>query len=759
VSSIAPNGVQISDDGSGRAAALQLTRRAVAMIADVAEREAQQFPLWIPVALGCGIACWFLLPDAMEWIAAGCGFAGIALAGFALRGRLRLALGWFGVLALAGLALTWVRAELVAAPRIMRPMVIATTGRVERIEHLAGRGVDRLTILADGDHQGLRMRVSFPIGDLPPITPGARLSFRARLMPPAPPAVPGGYDFARMAWFRGIGASGTALGHPRIIERASPAGFWQWVDGLRAPLTAHLQSSIGGDEGGIAAALVTGDQGGVSDDAAQALRDAGLAHLLSISGLHVAAVIGFVMLASRRLIALSPHAAIHWPVTLIAAALAATAGVAYSLLAGGEVPTIRSCIAALLVLVGLALGREAITLRMVAAGAFLILLFRPEALIGASFQLSFAAVVAIVAINEWPWLREKAARREEAFWAAGVRAVAALLISGAAVEIALAPIGLYHFNRMGLYGALANIIAIPLTTFVIMPVEAITLVLDMMGMGAPFHILLHHCIALLIALARWAASLPGGVALAPSMATGGYALIIIGGLWLCLWRTRLRLLGLLPIAAGTIWCMATPAADIYITGDGRHLAVRGTDDQLWLLRDRTGDYIRDVIGNTAGTDQRARPIDQMPNARCSADACLIRVSRVSQTLTLLATRTPVLISRKRLEPACAASDLVISDRRLPYWCRPRWLKADRAFLDHGGGLAISLASARVKSVGEDAGAHPWANAPQPVFTNSMSRSGHRPAGAVEQQALQTRHHESPSPIQPVTVFSNAATNP
>src|SRR3546814_764667 len=191
------------------------------------------------------------------------------------------------------------------------------------------------------------------------------------------------------------------------------------------------------------------------------------------------------MIATRRLLALSMHAATHWHLSLIGAIAAAGAGVGYSLLAGGEVPTVRSCIAALLVLLGLALGREAITLRLVAAGAFMILLILPEALIGASFQLSFAAVTAIVTLHEVPWVRERLMRREEPWWAAFLRLLAGLLLTGIVVEAALAPIGLYSFNRTGASGAFANIIAIPLPPFVLMPPAAVALLPDPLGLAGP----------------------------------------------------------------------------------------------------------------------------------------------------------------------------------------------------------------------------------------------------------------------------------
>ena len=707
MSSIAPEGVQIGVSDGRRESRVRSVAALREALENRLEGQAQQFALWVPVVFGLGIACWFVLPSEGQWLAALLAFAMCIVGGIALGGRVGWLILWAGVLAAAGMTLVWTRAELVSSPRLERPVTSVVSGRVERVERLAGRGIGRVTLVDSRSHPGLRVRLSARMTQIADMQPGALVEIHARLMPPAPPAIPGGYDFARAAWFKGIGATGRALGAPVILAPpAASGGFWLWLDRLRERLTQHLQHRIGGGEGGIAAALVTGDQGGVPDDVAQALRDSGLAHLLSISGLHVAAAVGFAMIATRRLLALSVHAATHWPLTLIAAGVGAGAGVAYSLLAGGEVPTVRSCIAALLVLLGLALGRDAITLRVVAAGASIILLFRPEALVGPSFQLSFAAVIAIVALHELPGVRRWLARREEPWWTGAGRSLVGLLLTGLAVEAALAPIGLFHFNRMGVYGAFANIIAIPLTTFVIMPLEAIALLLDPLGIAAPFYWLLKGALAGLIGLATHVAALPGGVALAPTMPSIAFGLLLLGGLWLALWRGRIRLAGLLPVAAGTGLAMLSPAADVLVTGDGRHVAVLGRDGQVHLLRPRAGDYVRAVMTD-ASAATRATLLDDSPIARCGPDACIADIWKDGRRLRLLATRSQIFIDRARFEPACRSADIVISDRRLPQWCVPQWLKADRILLARTGGLAIHAASGKVRTVAEDGGDHPW----------------------------------------------------
>lgn len=685
---------------------------ALARLESWLDDERDQLFLWLPVALGAGIAAWFILPGRAGWIAFLLGGSGFA-AGFAMLpagARLRRTGMIFGATAAIGCALIWWRAERVASPRLDRPVVTRFEGRVLAVDRLAARDLVRMTLAPIGQPAlPAKLRVNVAETDAPAdLSPGRRVLLRARLMPPPDPAVPAAYDFARVAWFQGLGATGRVLGPVTIVGTGEAAGLWQTIMGWRARLSAHVQARLADSEGGIAAALATGDQGGIAEADAEAMRRSGLAHLLSISGLHVTAVVGGAMLIALRLLALSPALALRAPLPLIAAGVGALAGIAYTLLAGAEVPTVRSCVAALLVLIGIALGRDAITLRLVATGALVVLLLWPEALAGASFQLSFAAVTAIVAIHEHPRLRRLLARREEGRMAGLARALGTLLLTGIAVEVALAPIALFHFHKAGLYGSFANIVAIPLTTFIVMPAEALALLFDLAGLGAPFWWVAGKALTFLLWIAHMVAAAPGAVAALPSMPPSAFGLMIAGGLWIALWRTRVRRLGLFPLVAGAAWALATPAPDLLVTGDGRHVALRGEGGGLALLRPRAGDYVRDMLGEAAGVEGEAAAIDDWPDARCGADLCRATIRRDGRAWTLLATRSPYFVDIPAMNRACAAADIVVSDRRLPRSCRPRWLKADRPFLARTGGLAIDFESGVVRTVADSRRGKPWA---------------------------------------------------
>lgn len=670
------------------------------------EAERERIGLWLPVALGAGIAAWFALPGEAHWI----GFI-LLLAGGVCAGLL---VGWnsrsgrfvvtgCGVMA-AGVLLIWGRAVWVAAPVLAAPVVTEFSAIVERAEPLPAKGQIRILALpqARGDLPP-RVRLTLRSEQAADLTDGEVIGVRARLMPPPTASLPGGYDFAQRAWFDRIGAVGTVLGEVSRAPRHGAA-----TPPLRVRLSAHIHGQIEGSPGGIAAALVTGDRGAISEADEEAMRRSGLAHLLSISGLHVTAVVGFAMLLTLRLFALSRRLALAGYVLPLAAAAGALAGGAYTLLAGAEVPTLRSFIAALLVLAAFLMGREALTLRLVAAGALIVLIWRPESLAGPSFQLSFAAVTAIIALHESRPMRAFLARRDEPPIFRLGRGIAGLLITGLVVEVALAPIALFHFHKAGLYGALANVVAIPLTTFVIMPFEALALLFDTIGLGAPFWWVTEQALRLLLGLAHAVGDAPGAVAMLPSFPPWGFALAVFGGLWILLWQTGWRRAGFVPLAIGATTLLFQPRPDLLVTGDGRHIAAALPDGGYALLRDRAGDYIRDTMAEAAGVDTPLGALAGLDHVECNRDFCRWSHGQGAARRIILAARGRDRIEGADMAAACAAADVVISDRWLPRECAGRWMTIDRDSLARTGGLALYLGETPEAVAALKAGdAHPW----------------------------------------------------
>ena len=186
-----------------------------------------------------------------------------------------------------------------------------------------------------------------------------------------------------------------------------------------------------------------------------------------------------------------------------------------------------------------------------------------------------------------------------------------------------------------------------------------------------------------------------------------FALMVAGGLWLALWRTRLRLLGIAPFLAGAAWALTTPAPDLLVTGDGRHLAVRTRDGGMAILRDRAGDYVRDTLGEGGGVAGELPPLADQPEARCTADVCVVDVARAGRSWRIVATRSGYLLPAGALIAACRGADIVVSERRLPRGCTPRWLRLDRPMLAKTGGVAIRFAPPEARRVRPAGDQHPW----------------------------------------------------
>ena len=670
------------------------------------EIERAQLPPWFVVGFGSGIAAWFALDLRMQWAAFLFVSAGLAVAGFMLvSGRSGRALGWFALAATLGCALVWARSAWVEQPRLGRPVVTDVAARVTAVDYLAAKDSVRLTLAVRDPALPPQVRVSVDEDELPAgIAPGAEIQVKARLAPPPPMALPGTYDFARDAWFKGLGAVGKAMGPLTVTKPAEPRGLERARTGLREHISSRLPSS----SAGIAIALATGDQNAVDADDADAMRRSGLTHLLSVSGLHIAAVVAFAMFLSLKLLALSERLALRFNLVLVSAGVAAAAGVGYTLLTGAQVPTVRSCVAALLILAGIALGRDAISIRLIAVGALAVLLFRPEALAGASFQMSFAAVTAIVALHSTAWSRRWFQRREEGPILRLARALGAMIATGLVVEVALIPLALFHFHRSGLYGVGANILAIPLTTFVIMPLEAGALLLDVAGWGAPLWYLCGAAIDALLRLAHGVASASGAVVLMPSLPGWAFGLMVAGGLWLCLWNTRVRMLGLVPVLVGAMGALFAPSPDLLVSGDGKHLALIRDGTPL-LLRDRAGDFVRQLFAEASGFDGDPGALGTRPYSDCTRDACVAAIRDSGRVWRVLATRSAYRMEWETVTRACADADVVVSDRRLPRGCTPRWLKLDREALERSGGLAIGFGDHPwLDSVADHLGEHPWA---------------------------------------------------
>ena len=692
---------------------------------------------WLAVGFGTGIAAWFALPSRWEWLAllAACG--GVAVLAWAWRGEqpyLRRAVLAIALAVAAGCGVVWAKSALVGMPPISRFMAGEFTGRVLERDDEPARNRIRLRLATREPRSGraIVVRITLERGmDRPGLAEGAVIRVRARLMAPRPPQLPGAFDFARAAWFEGLAGTGSALSPPRVI---APADGNDWLDRWRHGLARHVRAQVPGSAGGIAAAFASGDRGGIDPGDDAAMRDAGLAHLLSVSGLHVSAVVGIVYLVALRLLALWPWLALRVRLPLLASAAGAAAAVGYTVMTGAAVPTVRSCLGALLVMAAVALGRNPLSMRLLATAAGLVMLVWPEAVVGPSFQMSFGSVMAIIALSESAPARAFLAVRREAWPLRLARHLFMVLLTGMVIELALMPMAAFHFRRAGVYGSLANVIAIPLTTLVTMPAIGLALVLDMVswggaGWGRPAWWVVERSLRWLLGIAHFIAGRPGAVSLVPVSDGAGYALFVAGMLWLALWRGRVRLWGLVPALVAVIGLALARPPDLLVTGDGHNLGIVDREGgRLLILREGRSTFTREMMLASAGMAGEVMPIEDWAGARCHRDACLFHIERGGKDWRVLMVRRTAWDPATDVRAACAGVDIAILPQKFADGCRPGMALIDKTLLLRTGGMAIDLELRRVRTVAQGEGEHPWWRFPRRMPRADEGGTGDPPEG-------------------------------
>jgi competence protein ComEC len=437
------------------------------------------------------------------------------------------------------------------------------------------------------------VRVRMKRGDMTPVEAGDAVDIRAVLRAPSSPAYPGAWDLQRDEYFAGIAGGGTAL-NP-VVVRAHPGavGWGGWVQGIRDAVQRRTLAALPGTRGAVAATLLTGNALAIPADDRAAFRDSGLAHLLAVAGLHIGIVMGLFMVTMRLALAAWPHAALHWPCKAIAAGTALLGGAAYLALTGAHVPILRSFAMASLVTLGIAVGRRALSLRGLSLAAVALVLIAPAEVVGVSFQMSFAAVLALIAGYEA--LRPLLSRLHGPGVGRRVAShVLMLVLTSLFAGSASAAYGAYHFGHVQLYFIAANVVAVPLTAFWVLPLGVAGLFLMPLGLEAWALQPMGWGIEAILWVARAVAGWPAATIATPPLPGWGLAVFSLGLAWLCLWRTRVRLAGVALMLAGLLSPLTTPLPDLLVSNDARLIALRG--DQGWQLQSRPGAsrFVRDA---------------------------------------------------------------------------------------------------------------------------------------------------------------------
>jgi competence protein ComEC len=713
---------EVSNEGGAEAAAgerrgggrgFPLWRVAVAAL----EEEQDRWFLWVPVLFGLGIVLYFGLWSEPHLLVAVMPFPVALSLALVCRHGTPAIVGASAAIAVAlGFAAAKVRTAWVAAPVLERQLgPVEVAGFVELVEPRATRGERitlRVTKLGHLDAEKLPRRARIrTTSAMPGLKPGTAIRLKATLAPPALPALPGDYDFARAAWFAGLGAIGYATTRP-VIDADAGEPPWMLrlsaqIEGVRQTIGTRILAALPGEAGAIANALITGQRGGISQATNEAFRDSGLLHILSISGLHMVVMAGAVFFSVRLALAAVPSIALRFPIKKWAAVAAALAAFGYLLISGSSSATVRSWIMISIMFLAIVLDRPAIALRNVALAALALLILFPESVFEVGFQMSFAAVVALVAVYEE--VRERFQRHDEnLFYGPAWRLIlffGGIVLSTLVASAAVAPFAAFHFHKSQQYAVLANLLAIPICNLVVMPAALVTLVLMPLGLEAVPLWVMGKGIEAMVWCAYAVAGLPGAVARLPAIPDLALGLMVGGGLWLCLWRTRWRLLGLAGLAAGIGVAPGLPRPDMLVGRDGHLVAIRGADRRWSALIGPGATFELQRWLEHDGDGRTARQAATGENYRCDALGC---TALVKQQLVAVA-RHPA-----ALPDDCSRARILVMSFPRPRGCQPAGTVVD-FFAVRGKGthaIYISGADVRITTVADVRGVRPWSSRPE-----------------------------------------------
>jgi competence protein ComEC len=684
----------------------------------------ERWPLWTPVAFGGGCAVYFALTfEPSAWAVFGGAALAAALAVAARRapGRgVAVTAALFAAFVL-GLAAAELRAERAAAP--VAPAHLGARELEAWVLDNANNTGDRGRVLLapvwiDGlrpEQTPVRMRLTLRG---PPPAPGSAIRVLALVNPPPAPASPGAYDFARDAYFQGVGAVGLALGQPEVVDAPRPPWGLRWtmaINAWRWSLAQKIVARIGDRYGGIVVSMTTGHQAWIRAEDLQSFRDSGLAHLLSISGVHMAIVGGFVFFLTRLLIAAWPWLALRVPGKKVAAAVGIAAVCGYLVVAGSPAPAERSAVTAVVAFGAILLDRRAISFNSLAVAAFFVLARHPEQIVQPGFQMSFAATAALVALAEvWPHrTREISApwpivlfQRLKSWVVAGFMVS---LVAGAATG----PFAIQHFNRTANYGLLANSIESPISSFVTLPALAVGALLEALGgWGKPLLTVAGWGVRATLAVSDWVAKLPGAIVVVPSAPAIALPVSFLGLLFACLWKGRARWAGLPVAAAVLIWPRAEPP-QVWIASDGTNAVVRD-GRQAVVLRPDAKAFAVDLWTKRRGLAP-AGPEALSAHFDCDRKGCAPTTAVAGVKVGAWWWRKPP--PEDRVDALCRSAELVVFrgrvDRLPPSCARP--LVLDAFDFERGGAVELWRRNGRWLALWsrDVRGERPWTRAGAP----------------------------------------------
>ena len=682
-------------------------------------RQRQNAFLWVPVLIGTGIGLYFSLQIEPSG-AAGLVVLGlcIAAAGLMLTLQRGMTPALILIIGFMLVALGWniakLRTTLVFAPAITKSMApVMVEGVIVSLDALDEKRGTRV-ILKNPVIEDLApaqtphfIRISIRKDD--GLKPGQHIRVLAGLNPPSPPVMPGGFDFQRHMYFLRIGALGFAYKAPEIIPQRpgdTAGGLSRWIETFRQKHALHVREVVQEPEASIVSALLLGERAGIPEDTWQDIRAAGLAHVISISGLHIGLIAGGIFFFTRLGMAMVPRFALYHPIKKYAAVLALLGCTFYAVMVGLSVPTLRSVIMTGLALTAIMFDRSPFSMRLVALSALIILLSTPESLTGPSFQMSFGAVAALIFFydetrNFWSRINRKAS-----WWRKPVIYVGGICITSLIATIATAPFTLYHFQQFPIYSVIGNALALPVVGFVVMPAAVLAYILMPFGLDDWALQAMGWGIGIMLDISHWVAGWPQASLSLPAWPLAALVSFTLAGLSLMVLKGRSRWAFILPLVLGLVFVVSHKNPDIVVAQSAKLMMVRLSENEIVLNTRRTERFMAEnwirAMGlepGQAGVFPKEGKVERGGNAlSCDLYGC---------RLNLQGRKIALSFDPRTVAEDCGQVDLLISTKPVK-GCRGENVIDRWDLKDHGThAIWVTAQTLRIKTVEGERGQRPW----------------------------------------------------
>ncbi|PCI56305.1 MAG: hypothetical protein COB36_05895 [Alphaproteobacteria bacterium] len=630
--------------------------------------------LWVPVFFACGVALYFSLPfepPAVLSVFAMCFWLAVHLlirpiGARNILGKCVVTASFIVLLAFSGFSAATIRTANIATPVLAKRLgPVTVSGMVLSIEKMEEGDGSRIT-LSDLSIEKLSLeeiprKIRVRLRKDGNVKIGQQIRVLALLNPPSPPLFPDGFNFRRYLYFQSIGAVGFIYNEPEIISEGR-ARFWN-IEPLRHNIATRITQSLNAKQASIALALIVGQKNALSDADRSAIRDAGLAHMLAISGLHVGLVASVLFFFLRLILVMIPNFALRYPVKKMAAVFALCGAIFYMLLAGATIPTQRAVMMIAIVFLGIILDRSPISLRLVALSALVVLTIAPESIMSASFHMSFAAVTCLIYFYEvtrkfWmSWYKKRGWHRKFLLYFISV-CMTTLIAS-----FATAPFALYHFGQVSYLGSLANFVAVPLLAFLIMPFALLSLVampfgldywpLQIVGLGVGY----------ILEISYWAASLPAAVIHVGSWGFPSFVILVLSALFVVLWKGWGKLCVVPFVVLSFILAQAQVQPDILISSSHKLFGFKDRNGALYVSTRRRERFVLKNWERFYGLEKKSAQLLPYKGSQkdinnfysCGAEGCRFTIN--GQNISFI--RNPYIQNDE-----CGWADIMISTKTI-----------------------------------------------------------------------------------------------